>query len=503
MPAQAIKITGARQHNLKNLNVEIPREKLVVITGLSGSGKSSLAFDTLYAEGQRRYVESLSAYARQFLDKMEKPDVDFIEGLSPAIAIEQRSAGANPRSTIATTTEIYDYLRVLFSAVGQPHDPVTGKALVRQTPQQIVDQILAYPAETKIVVLAPIVENERGEFRDVLEKLRREGFVRARIDGEIVELGRPEPIRLKKTESHTIEAVVDRLIVRDGVRVRLADSIDTALKWGGNRVIVLRQQPAIVGLGRRLPAAEAVSDALAPPSDWEVGRYSTDYGNADSGFTLGELTPKHFSFNSHFGACPACHGLGTQLVVDPELMISEPEKSIAEGVITPWRRGPKRMQDYYKKLQGALVKHFRIDEEAPFAELPENFKSALYFGTGETPIEMKFGSNGEKIARPFEGLVPQMQRLYDETEIEFTRNRIRSFMTREPCKVCRGARLRPEILAVTVKRSVNPRENASPARTQGSRVSKLQGNATGSLDVTRDDGGELNIHQFTELTVEG
>jgi excinuclease ABC subunit A len=395
MPAQVIKIIGARQHNLKNLSVEIPREKLVVITGLSGSGKSSLAFDTLYAEGQRRYVESLSAYARQFLDKMEKPDVDFIEGLSPAIAIEQRSAGANPRSTIATTTEIYDYLRVLFSAVGQPHDPVTGKALVRQTPQQIVDQILAYSPETKIVVLAPIVENERGEFRDVIEKLRREGFVRARIDGEILELGRPEPIRLKKTESHTIEAVVDRLIVRDGVRVRLADSIDTALKWGGNRVVVLRQQPIIVGQRRRLPATESASDALAPQPGWEVGRYSTDYGNADSGFTLGELTPKHFSFNSHFGACPACHGLGTQLVVDPELMVSEPEKSIAEGVITPWRRGPKRMQAYYKKLQGALVKHFRVDEEAPFAELPEEFKSALYFGTGETPIEIKFGSNGE------------------------------------------------------------------------------------------------------------
>src|SRR5213595_3559638 len=221
----SIRIRGARTHNLKNLSLELPRNRLVVITGLSGSGKSSLAFDTLYAEGQRRYVESLSAYARQFLDKLEKPDVDFIEGLSP---------------TIATTTEIYDYLRVLFAAVGQPHDPVTGKALVRQTPQQIVDQILAYSPETKIVVLAPIVENERGEFRDVIEKLRREGFVRARIDGEILELGRPEPIRLKKTESHTIEAVVDRLIIRDGVRVRLADSVDTALKWGGNRVVVLR-----------------------------------------------------------------------------------------------------------------------------------------------------------------------------------------------------------------------------------------------------------------------
>jgi excinuclease ABC subunit A len=471
MPAQVIKIVGARQHNLKNLDVEIPREKLVVITGLSGSGKSSLAFDTLYAEGQRRYVESLSAYARQFLDKMEKPDVDFIEGLSPAIAIEQRSAGANPRSTIATTTEIYDYLRVLFSAVGQPHDPITGKPLLRQTPQQIVDQILAYPPETKIMVLAPIVANERGEFRDVVEKLRREGFVRARVDGEIVELGRPEPIRLKKTEPHSIEAVVDRLIIRDGVRVRLADSIDTALKWGGNRVVVLRQQQ----------------------SEWESDRYSTDYGNAESGFTIGELTPKHFSFNSHFGACPACHGLGTQLVVDPELMISEPEKSIAEGVIAPWRRGPKRMQAYYKKLQGALVKHFRVDEEVPFADLPDNFKSALYFGTGETPIEIKIGSNGEKVSKPFEGLVPQMQRLYEETESEFTRNRIRSFMTRDPCKVCRGARLRPEILAVTICSRSAVRNTALGDDRDGivsPRGRRLRAEC------------ELNIHQFTELTVE-
>src|SRR6187397_1935259 len=242
MPAQTINITGARQHNLKNLHVEIPREKLVVITGLSGSGKSSLAFDTLYAEGQRRYVESLSAYARQFLDQMEKPDVDFIEGLSPAIAIEQRSAGANPRSTIATTTEIYDYLRVLFSAVGQPHDPATGQPVFRPTPQQIVDQILGLPPETRIFLLAPLIKNQVGEFRDVIEKTKREGFVRVRVDGEILELGRPEPIRLKKTERHTIEAVVDRLVVRDGIRVRLTDSVETALKWGEGRIVVLRER---------------------------------------------------------------------------------------------------------------------------------------------------------------------------------------------------------------------------------------------------------------------
>src|SRR2546421_8449554 len=448
MPAQTIQISGARQHNLKNLHVEIPREKLVVITGLSGSGKSSLAFDTLYAEGQRRYVESLSAYARQFLDQMEKPDVDFIEGLSPAIAIEQRSAGANPRSTIATTTEIYDYLRVLFSAVGQPHDPKTGKPVHRQTPQQIVDQILAYEPNSKIMVLAPMVENQAGEFRDVVERLKREEFVRARMDGEIVELDRPDPIRLKKNERHTIQAVVDRLVVRDGVRVRLTDSVETALKWGGNRLSILR--------------ASAQSDT------WEELRYSTNYSAGDSDFSLSELTPKHFSFNSHFGACPACHGLGTEAVIDPELMISDQEKSIAEGAITPWRRGTKRMQAYYRQLQGALIKHFHVNENMPFAELPDNFKNALYFGTNGTPIEMKFSGNGEK-KRPFEGLVPQMQRLYEQTQSEFTRNRIRAFMTREPCKVCGGARLKPEILAVTIKDK---------------------------------QGRELNIHQFSQQTTE-
>ena len=436
MPAQVIKISGARQHNLKNLHVEIPREKLVVLTGLSGSGKSSLAFDTLYAEGQRRYVESLSAYARQFLDQMEKPNVDFIEGLSPAIAIEQRSAGANPRSTIATTTEVYDYLRVLFSAVAQPHDPLTGRPLRRQTPQQIVDHILEYEPGTRIIVLAPLIENQLGEFRDVIEKAKREGFIRVRIDGQIAELDRPEPIRLKKNELHTIEAVVDRLVVRDGIRVRLTDSIETALKWGGNRVVVLKQT-----------FNAELSGTL------EELRYSTDYGNAETGFTLAELTPKHFSFNSHLGACPACHGLGTQLACDPALVISDPGKTLAEGAITPWRRGTKRMQAYYRHLQGALVKHFDVDENVPFTELPERFKEALYFGTGDQPIEMSFSSNGRsnKKGHPFEGLVPQIERLYEETRSELTRNRIRAFMTREPCKVCGGARLKPEILSATIK----------------------------------------------------
>lgn len=474
MPAQTIKISGARQHNLKNLHVEIPKEKLVVITGLSGSGKSSLAFDTLYAEGQRRYVESLSAYARQFLDQMEKPDVDSIEGLSPAIAIEQRSAGANPRSTIATTTEIFDYLRVLFSAVGQPHDPATGQPIYRQTAQQIVDQILAFPAETKIILLAPLLQDQKGEFRDVIEKVKREGFVRIRVDGEIVELGKPEPIRLKKTERHTIEAVVDRLIIRDGVRTRLADSVETALKWGGNRVVVLRASKE-----RRQKAVTSSAEqnqrdgwhGESSVSGWETVNYTTDYGNAESNFSLGELTPKHFSFNSHLGACPACHGLGTQLVCDADLMVSDPEKSLAEGAIIPWRRGTKPMQAYYRSLQRALVKHFGVDESLPFSDLPEAFKKALYYGTGDVAIEMNSGANGKapKTARPFEGLVPQMERLYEETESEFTRNRIRAFMTRVPCQTCKGARLKPEILAVTIKNT---------------------------------EGHELNIHQFSELTID-
>ena len=314
MAAQTIKITGARQHNLKNLTLEIPRERLVVITGMSGSGKSSLAFDTLYAEGQRRYVESLSAYARQFLDQMEKPDVDFIEGLSPAIAIEQRSSGGNPRSTIATTTEIYDYLRLLYSSVGQPHDPATGEPVAKLSAQQIVDRVLELPPECRIVLLAPIVHGEKGEFRDVLEKLKREGFVRARVDGEIVELGGQQPlVKLQRGRQHVIEAVVDRLVIREGMRQRLADSVDTALRWGANKLNVLRRE--------EIDGVES----------WEETRYSTEFTNPKTGFTLPQLTPKHFSFNSHLGACPECHGLGTQLVVDPELVIADPDKTLAEG----------------------------------------------------------------------------------------------------------------------------------------------------------------------------
>ncbi|MDP9292567.1 MAG: excinuclease ABC subunit UvrA, partial [Verrucomicrobiota bacterium] len=440
MPAQSIKIVGARQHNLKNLSLEIPREKLVVITGLSGSGKSSLAFDTLYAEGQRKYVESLSAYARQFLDQMQKPDVDYIEGLSPAIAIEQRTSGGNPRSIIATTTEIYDYLRLLFSAVGQPHDPSTGRRIFKQTPQQIVDQILAYPPETRIILLAPIVRGQVGEFRDVLEKIKREGFVRARIDGQLFELGGPEPIRLAKTKRHTIEAVVDRLVIREGMRARLADSVETALKWGEARLFVLKQ-PA--GAGEE--------------TSWEEVKYSTDYCNPETDFTIPKLTPKHFSFNSHLGACPVCHGLGTELICDCELMIPDAEKSLEEGAVAPWRNGTKRMKQYYGGLLHSLAKHFHAPTDVPYAELPEAFKTALCFGTGDQAVEVTWGRDGRqtKVSKPFEGLVPQTARLYEQTESEFTKSRMRTFMRRQQCASCKGARLRPEILAVTLPSAAN------------------------------------------------
>ena len=374
MPAAVIRIAGARQHNLKNLTLEIPREKLVVFTGLSGSGKSSLAFDTLYAEGQRRYVESLSAYARQFLDQMQKPDVDFIEGLSPAIAIEQRTSGGNQRSTIATTTEIYDYLRVLFSAIGKPHDPKTGRVIRRMTPQEIVDAILALPAETRVILLAPIIRDEVGEFRDVLEKLRREGFVRVRVDGETIELGGPTPVRLDKTKRHRIEAVVDRLVVRDDIRQRLSDSVATALKWGDGKLAVLR------------------GDEPAPIN------FSTHFADPDSGFTLPALTPKHFSFNSHFGACPACQGLGSEQYIDGDLLVPDADVSLADGAIAPWAKANARMKGYYAGLLESLCRAFKTKSNVPWRDLPEAFQQAVLHGTGAREIEIAWGEGSKREA---------------------------------------------------------------------------------------------------------
>jgi excinuclease ABC subunit A len=424
-----IRIKGARQHNLRNLDVSIPRNKLVVITGPSGSGKSSLAFDTLFAEGQRRYVESLSAYARQFLDRMQKPEVDHIEGLSPAIAIEQRIAPPNPRSTIATTTEIYDYLRVLYASVGVPHDPVTGAPVRRQSPQQIGAEILSWQEGTRLMLLAPLVTNEAGEFRDVIDRARREGFVRLRIDGEIIDLGRPESVKLLKTKRHTIEAVVDRVALRsesdgEGLRERLLDSLETSLRHGANNVIVLRQAP-----GSEL---------------WEEKAFSTDFRNPETGFTMPRLTPRHFSFNSHLGACPACQGLGTEPFCDSSLIVDEdlPLLPMEKGAIRPWRTPDKRMGNYYRQVLEALCNITGASAELPFRDLPDVFKEKLFHGTG--------GEEIPKLGKRFEGLVPMVERQMKTSESELKKNRLKAFFARKPCSLCEGTRLRPEILGVTI-----------------------------------------------------
>jgi excinuclease ABC subunit A len=435
MSKDFIKIAGVRQHNLKNLTLTIPRDKLVVITGLSGSGKSSLAFDTIYAEGQRKYVESLSAYARQFLDQMQKPDVDYIEGLSPAIAIEQRSSGTNPRSIIATTTEIYDYLRLLFANVGQAHCPDTGEPIVQQTTSDIVDAILRLPQKTRVMLLAPVVAEQKGEFRDVIERLSREGFVRARVDGELVELGNNVRVKLDPKAKHTIEAIVDRLVIDEKIRVRLSDSVETALRWGEGRLVVLHQQ--------------AGSDST---TSWTEDGYSNRNFSRATGKSFEKPAPKHFSFNSPAGACPVCHGLGQKLVFDEALIAPDQDKSLEGGAVLPWRRGGKRMIVYYKAMLRAVTAHFGQSMETPYKDLPDDFKKVLIHGSGETEIEFTFWRAGKssKVARPFEGIIPNLERLYAESESEFTRNRLKGFMNPQPCDACEGKRLKPEILAVTL-----------------------------------------------------
>jgi excinuclease ABC subunit A len=473
-----IRIGGAREHNLKNLTLDIPRDKLVVITGLSGSGKSSLAFDTIYAEGQRKYVESLSAYARQFLDQMQKPDVDFIEGLSPAIAIEQRSSGSSPRSIIATTTEIYDYLRLLYAHVGQPYCPETGVPIVRQTTSDIVDKILTLPPRTRVMLLAPVVRDQKGEFRDMVERLSREGFVRARVDGDLVELANGVHIKLDPKEKHTIEAVVDRLIIDQKIRVRLSDSVETALRWGQGVLLTLHQLPEPESKVQgpkskgRSQETSAVQEAgitnhasrITPPpslnpqpstlnpSAWVETLYSNRNLSPATGRSYEPLTPKHFSFNAPAGACPVCHGLGQKLVFDESLMVPDTEKSLEQGAILPWRRGGKRMVVYYKGLLRGVAKHFEQSMEAPYKTLPEDFQRVLLWGSGETEIEFTFWRAGKmsKVMRPFEGVVPNLQRLYQESESEFTRNRLKGFMSPQFCNACQGRRLKPEILAVTL-----------------------------------------------------
>jgi excinuclease ABC subunit A len=452
-----IRIGGAREHNLKNLTLNIPRDKLVVITGLSGSGKSSLAFDTIYAEGQRKYVESLSAYARQFLDQMQKPEVDFIEGLSPAIAIEQRSSGSSPRSIIATTTEIYDYLRLLFAHVGQPYCPETGVPIITQTTSDIVDKVLALPPRTRVMLLAPVVRAQKGEFRDVVERLSREGFVRARVDGELIELANGVRVRLDARQEHTIEAVVDRLVIDEKIRIRLSDSVETALKWGHGVMVTLHQTAEGASDGGRV-SREEIAARSAPldtrhstlSSPWTETLHSNRNLSPATGKSYEPLTPKHFSFNAPAGACPVCHGLGQKMVFDETLIVPDPDKSLAQGAVVPWRRGGKRMAGYYQGLLRGLAKHHQQSMEAPFKTLSDDFKKVLTWGSGETEIEFTFQRAGKSntIKRTFEGVVPNLQRLLEESESEFTRNRLKAFMGPQFCDACKGQRLKPEILAV-------------------------------------------------------
>jgi excinuclease ABC subunit A len=446
MAANEIIIGGAREHNLKNLSLSIPRDQLVVITGLSGSGKSSLAFDTIYAEGQRKYVESLSAYARQFLDQMQKPEIDFIEGLSPTIAIEQRSAGGSMRSIIATTTEIYDYLRLLYAHVGQPHCPDSGKLMASQTSTQIIDRLMELPEKTRLMVLAPVISHQKGEFRDVIEKLAREGFVRARVDGQLVELEVDTRIKIDPKKKHHIEVVVDRLVVGPDMRQRMADSVEIALKWGSGRLLALTQK-----------SSSSNSD------QWNEELHSTKMVSSKTGKSYDTLTPKHFSFNAPFGACKVCQGLGKKLVFDPELVVPNPEKSLEKGAIAPWRRGGRRMIIYYNHVIRTVASHYGQRLDVAWEKLPEEFRKVILYGSGEEEITFNFRRGGKATVKPFEGVVPNLERLMQETESEFTKKRVKSCMSSQPCDACNGQRLMPEVLACTLGGSKADRYRVSNA----------------------------------------
>ena len=506
MATDSIRIGGARQHNLKAVTLAIPRGKLVVLTGLSGSGKSSLAFDTIYAEGQRKYVESLSAYARQFLEQLQKPDADYIEGLSPTIAIEQRSSGSNPRSIIATTTEIYDYLRLLFAHVGQPHCPTSGQPISRQTTSDIVDTILKLPPRTRVMLLAPVVEKQKGEFRDVIERLARDGFVRARVDGELVELAANVRIKLDPKQSHTIEVVVDRLVVDDKIRVRLGDSVETALKWGSGKLLLLSQAPegasgqqsAISGQAARAKAAEIVrteQSAIRKPQAaiWQESLLSNRMYSPATGQTFDPPEPKHFSFNSPFGACPTCHGLGQKMVFDPALIVPDAEKSLESGAVLPWRRGGKRMVVYYKALLRGLAAHFEQNLETPWKSLPEDFRRVVLHGSGEVEVSFNFMRAGKvsKLSRPFEGVLKNLERLYAESESEFTKNRLKAFMAPEFCDACGGRRLRPEVLAVTLGNAESEHGAPIPHSALRTPHSKIPGLSIASVCALSVDTADL------------
>jgi excinuclease ABC subunit A len=430
--AGSITIRGAREHNLRNVDLELPRDKLIVFTGLSGSGKSSLAFDTIYAEGQRRYVESLSAYARQFLGQMDKPDVDFIEGLSPAISIDQKSASKNPRSTVGTITEIYDYLRLLYARIGVPHCPNCGRVITRQTPQQIVDRVLELPEGTRFQVLAPVVRGRKGEYEGLLKELAQQGFTRARVDDELVELGSSE--RLARYENHTIEVVVDRLVRRGGIERRLTDSLETAL-----------------ALAAGVAEVEIVPrEGEREDDEPETLTFSEHMACTHCGLSFDELAPRNFSFNSPYGACERCDGLGTRFEVDPELVVPNDDLSLQDGAIAPWSGFRSH---YFERVLDSVADEFGFSTDTPWKRLRKADKKVVLFGTGRTAVRVSYRNRygrQRSYTTEFEGVIPWLERRHQDAESDRAREQIEGYMREVPCPACEGARLRPESLAVTV-----------------------------------------------------
>ncbi|MBV8780236.1 MAG: excinuclease ABC subunit UvrA, partial [Phycisphaerae bacterium] len=464
-----IRIRGAREHNLKNIDVELPRDQLVVVTGLSGSGKSTLAFDTVFAEGQRKYMESLSTYARQFLDQLQKPDLDEIEGLPPTIAIEQRSASSNPRSTVATTTEIYDYLRVLFARAGTPHCWKCGRIISSQTSSQIVDAVMKNPAGSKVMVLSPLVRGQKGEHKEIFGAIHRQGFVRARVDGEIHELQRPENApALKKTFKHDIEAIVDRIVLKPEIRSRLADSIETALKLSQGLVII-----AIEAEGKWTD--HIFSEKFACPVHPEV--------------SLPELEPRLFSFNSPHGACPSCHGLGTTFEFDPDLIVPDEALSLENGAIEAWRKNGKRMNIWYSRILRQFARDFGFSYSVPFKDIPKKVQQVLLFGTDAK------GDQGT--GTEFEGIIPNLQRRFDTTESEWVKSKLHTYMSDQLCPECCGKRLQPSALAVRISSAgilpVTSLESSTKKKERGQ-------DARATTEQVTLPG--FSIHDVTTMTVE-
>jgi excinuclease ABC subunit A len=445
---RAITIRGAREHNLKNIDLAIPRDKLVVFTGLSGSGKSSLAFDTIYAEGQRRYVESLSAYARQFLEMMQKPDVDQIDGLSPAIAIEQKTTSKNPRSTVGTVTEIHDYMRLLWARIGVPYSPATGLPIESQTVSQMVDRVLALPERTRLYLLAPIVRGRKGEYRKEIADLMKRGFQRLKIDGQFYEIA--DAPALDKKLKHDIEVVVDRIVVRPDMAARLAESFETALELGDGLAVVEFADAPTSSPGRQQVEAPHPSP-LPGTGERESPRilFSSKFACPVSGFTIAEIEPRLFSFNNPHGACPICGGLGSHLTVDPSLVVPDPKASLKRGAIAPWA---KSSSPYYLQTLEALGRHYKFRLDKPWTELPETGRNAILYGSGDEEIRFAYddGLRSYEVRKPFEGVIANLERRYKETESEWSREEIQRYMSATPCEACHGFRLKPEALAVKI-----------------------------------------------------